>query len=88
MDITATAVGGGNSGGAGGTTLQIAANASAAITASPSAWTAGQVATKYAASIGSINNEINLWFELFGTFTGTTTGCQTVLNMLKVYGEN
>jgi hypothetical protein len=88
IDITATAVGGGNSGVAGGTTLQVNGNMSAAITAAPSAWTAGQVATKFAASVTGINNEANLWFELFNTYTGTTTGCQTILQMLKVYGEN
>jgi hypothetical protein len=88
LDIVATAVGGGNSGGVGGTTLQLNGNISLAITASPTSWTAGQVATKIATSVGNINNEINLWYELFGTFTGTTTGCQTVLQQLKVYGEN
>jgi hypothetical protein len=87
-DIVATAVGGGNSGGVGGTTLQINGNVNMAVTAAPSAWTAGQVATKFAVSVGNINNEINLWMELFGTFTGTTTSCQTVLQQFKVYGEN
>lgn len=88
LDIVATAVGGGNSGGVGGTTLQINGTAVQAITASPTSWTAGQVATKVATSVGNINNEINLWLELFGTFTGTTTGCTSVLQQYKVYGEN
>lgn len=87
-DITCTAVGGGNSGAAGGTTLQVNGNANLALTAAPSAWTAGQVATKFDVSATGVNNEVNLWLELFGTFTGTTTGCQTIVKQFKVYGEN
>jgi hypothetical protein len=87
-DIVTTAVGGGNSGAAGSTTLQVSGNVSIAITAAPSTWTAGQFATKFDVSATGINNEISLWMELFGTFTGTTTGCQTVLKQYKVYGEN
>lgn len=87
-DITAQAVGGGNSGVAGGTTLQVNGNVSMAISAAPSGWTAGQVATKFALSVTGVNNEANLWLELFATFTGTTTGCQMVLQQFKVYGEN
>lgn len=83
MDITCQAVG------SLGTTLQLNANASMGVVASSGAWSAGVLASKFANTLTGLNNEISLWLELFGTFTGTlTSGDITVLQQFKVYGEN
>lgn len=87
--IVATAVGGAASGTAGGTTLQYNGNIGQSIVATGGAWTASNIATKFSTNITSVNNEVNLYLELFGTFTGTlTSGDITVLQQLKLYLEN
>lgn len=82
MDITCQATG------SLGTTLQVNAISRVNNVASAGAWGAGTQAAMFSNNLTGLNNEINLWLELFGTFTGTTTGCTTVLQQLKVYGEN
>lgn len=86
--VVCQAVGGGPAAGAGATTLQYNGNIAVALGASGASFSASNVSTKFSNNLTGVNNELNLWLELFGTFTGTTTGCTTTLQQLKLYLEN
>lgn len=71
-----------------GTTLQVNAEAWCNNVASSGAWGTGTQAAMFGNNLTGVNNEQNMWLELFGTFTGTTTSCATVIQQFKVYLEN
>lgn len=81
-DITCQAVG------PAGTTLQFNATVAAGAAASSGAWTAGVQAAKFANTLTGLNNEINLWLELWGTWSASSASNTTTLQQFKVYGEN
>jgi hypothetical protein len=82
MDIVCQAVGNA------GTTLQMNGNATFGAVASSGSWSAGVQASKFANNLTGINNELALYFELFGTWSASSASNTTTLQMLKVYGEN
>jgi hypothetical protein len=90
FDITAQAVGGGTIAtiGAGGTTLQL--NGEIDVQgAATNTWATGRMTNMMDANLTSVNNEVNLFLELFATWTGTvTTSDITVVQQFKVYLEN
>lgn len=71
-----------------GTTLQFNGDMSVATAVTSGAWNATAQTCKFANNLTGLNNEINLYLELWGTFTGTTTSCTTILQQFKVFGEN
>lgn len=81
-DITCQAVG------QAGTTLQFNGDMSVSTVASSGAWNATAQTCKFGNNLTAVDNEKPYYLELFGTFTGTTTSCATVLQQFKVYGEN
>jgi hypothetical protein len=90
FDIVCQAVGGGNSGTAGGTTLQVNGEIHVSTIANQG-WTAGSTAKQTAMAgntVTGVNNEINLWLELFGTWSASAAGNTTTLQQFKVYLEN
>jgi hypothetical protein len=74
--------------GSGGTTLQFNGNIVVNNVASSGAWGTGTQGAYFANNLTGLNSEISTYLELFGTFTGTTTGCTTILQQFKVFGEN
>lgn len=81
-DIVATAVG------SLGTSLQFNGAVTVNNSASAGAWSAGVQAAKFSNLLTGLNNEINLWLELFGTWSASSASNTTTLQQLKVYGEN
>jgi hypothetical protein len=82
LDITCQAVG------SLGTTLQVNGGLRESVVAT-SVWSTAGRLMMFSNNLTGLNNEAALYLELFGTFTGTlTSGDITVLQQLKVYGEN
>src|SRR3954453_18029609 len=81
FDVTCTAVG--NL----GTTLQL--NGEIDIHGGASnTWSTGRNANMIAATLTGINNEINLWLELFGTWSVSAAGNTTTLQQFKLWLES
>lgn len=88
FDLTCQAVGGGNSGASGGTTLQLNGRMTFSVVAT-NTWSTAPNVNMISANLTSVNNEVNLWLELFATWTGTVSASDiTLLQQLKVYLEN
>lgn len=81
LDITATAVG--NL----GTTLQVNGTVRESVAAT-SVWSTAGRTMAFRNSLTGLNNEINLWLELFGTWSASSASNTTTLDQFKVYGEN
>jgi hypothetical protein len=82
MDITCQAIGNA------GTTIQANGLVRVNNVASSGAWGTGMQAAAFANNLTGVNNEINLWLELFGTWSVGATGNTTTLQQFKVYLEN
>ena len=88
FDITCQAVGGAASGTAGGTTLQLNGEVDV-FGAAQNTWSTARMSNMVDTNLTSVNNEINLYLELFATWTGTVTASNiTVVQQLKLYLEN
>jgi hypothetical protein len=81
LDVTCQAVG--NL----GTTLQCNGILRRAVVAT-SVWSAAGTELMFANNLTGLNNEIDLWLELFGTWSVSNAANSTTLQQLKVYGEN
>lgn len=81
MDITCQAAG------SLGTTLQCNGTLRRAVVAT-SVWSAAATALMFSNNLTGVNNEINLWLELFGTWSASSASNSTTLQQLKCYGEN
>lgn len=71
-----------------GTTLQFNASVTAGNAASAGAWSAGVQVAKFSTTVTGVNNEIQLWLELFGTWSASSSSNTTTLQQFKVYLEN
>lgn len=81
VDITTTAVGNA------GTSLTCCGEIDVHAAAS-GAWSSGRQATMWGNLLTGVNNEINLFLELFGTWSASSASNTTTLQQFKVYLEN
>jgi hypothetical protein len=81
VDITAEAVGNA------GTTLEVCGEVDVHAAAS-SSWSASRQSCMFGNNVTGINNEVNLWLELFGTWSVSSVSNTTTLQQFKVYLEN
>lgn len=51
-------------------------------------WSTARNSAMISSNVTGIDNEINLWLELFGTWTVSASTNQTILQLFKVYLEN
>lgn len=71
-----------------GTTLQCNALIHVNNVASSGAWGTGMQEAMFANTLTGLNNEINLFLELFGTWSASSASNTTTLQQFKVFGEN